>query len=118
MASESPRGARFQHRYARESIEPPTKREIMKKLVQLVLATGLLTTACAASAQGLTAAQARAAIAPWYSLFNQPVEGDMRTLQDKSSRRTTSLAGAICRVNVGVVMHRSRWSEALPSPSP
>ena len=32
----------------------------MKKLAQLVLATGLLTTACAASAQGLAAAQARA----------------------------------------------------------
>ena len=64
--------------------EPPTKRGIMKKLAQLVLATGLLlTTACAASAQGLTAAQARAAIAPWYSLFNQPVEGDMKTLQEQ-----------------------------------
>ena len=55
----------------------------MKKLAQLVLATGLLTTACAASAQGLTAAQAGAAIAPWYSLFNQPVEGDMKTLQEQ-----------------------------------
>src|SRR5882724_10109052 len=54
----------------------------MKKLVQLVLATGLLTTACTASAQGLTAAQARADIAPWYNLFNQPVEGDMQTLQE------------------------------------
>ena len=32
----------------------------MKKLVQLVLATGLLTTACAASAQDLTEVQARA----------------------------------------------------------
>src|SRR5258708_1086030 len=55
----------------------------MKKLAQLVLAIGLLTTACAASAQGLTETQARAAIAPWYSLFNQPVQGDMRTLQEQ-----------------------------------
>jgi ketosteroid isomerase-like protein len=55
----------------------------MKKLAQLVLATGLLTIACAAWAQDLTDAQARAAIAPWYSLFNQPVQGDMRTLQEQ-----------------------------------
>src|SRR5258708_7379433 len=55
----------------------------MKKLAHLVLATGLLTTASAASAQGLTEAQARAAIAPWYSLFNQPVQGDMKTLQEQ-----------------------------------
>ena len=55
----------------------------MKKLAQLLLATGLMTTACAASAQGLTEAQARAAIAPWYSLFNQPVQGDMKTLQEQ-----------------------------------
>jgi ketosteroid isomerase-like protein len=55
----------------------------MKKLAQLVLATGLLSTACAASAQDLTDAQARAAIAPWYSLFNQPVQGDMRSLQEQ-----------------------------------
>src|SRR6266446_6843230 len=55
----------------------------MKKLAQLLLATGLMTTACAASAQGLTEAQARAAIAPWYSLFNLPVQGDMKALQEQ-----------------------------------
>src|SRR5216683_7476258 len=56
----------------------------MKKLAQLVLvATASLTTAFAASAQSLTAAQARAMIAPWYSLFNQPVQGDIKTLQEQ-----------------------------------
>jgi ketosteroid isomerase-like protein len=55
----------------------------MKKLVHLVVATGLLTTASAASAQGLTETQARTAIAPWYSLFNQPVQGDMKALQEQ-----------------------------------
>jgi ketosteroid isomerase-like protein len=55
----------------------------MKKLVHLVVATGLLTTASAASAQGLTETQARAAIRPWYSLFNQPVQGDMKALQEQ-----------------------------------
>ena len=55
----------------------------MKKLAHLVVATGLLTTASIASAQGLTEAQARAAIAPWYGLFNQPVQGDMKALQEQ-----------------------------------
>ena len=55
----------------------------MKKLAHLVVATGLLTTASIASAQGLTETQARTAIAPWYSLFNQPVQGDMKALQEQ-----------------------------------
>ncbi len=52
-------------------------------LVQLAIAIALLTTAVAASAQSLTEAQARAVIAPWYSLFNQPVQGDMKVLQEQ-----------------------------------
>ena len=55
----------------------------MKGLAPLVIATALLTTAFAASAQSLTEEQARAVIAPWYRLFNQPVNGDMRTLQEQ-----------------------------------
>src|SRR5437588_5271895 len=55
----------------------------MKWLAQLVAAAAVLTTPLAASAQSLTEAQARAVIAPWYSLFNQPVQGDMKTLQEK-----------------------------------
>jgi hypothetical protein len=46
----------------------------MKLLVQLAIATALLTGAGAASAQTLTEAQARAVIAPWYSLFYLPGE--------------------------------------------
>jgi ketosteroid isomerase-like protein len=53
----------------------------MKRLAQLV-ATAVLTLPLIASAQSLTEAQARAAIAPWYALFNQPVHGDMRTFQE------------------------------------
>jgi len=52
-------------------------------LFQLAIITALLTSAVAAAAQGLTEAQARAVIAPWYSLFNQPVQGDMKTLQEQ-----------------------------------
>src|SRR3984893_3169860 len=59
------------------------KEVTMKLLVQLAIATALLTGAGAASAQTLTEAQARAVIAPWYSLFNQPVQGDMKTLQEQ-----------------------------------
>ena len=90
----------------------------MKWLAQLVAAAAVLTTPLAASAQSLTEAQARAVIAPWYSLFNQPVQGDMKTPKNKSSPRTTSRAGAICPLNAGAVMPRSKWSEALPNPSP
>jgi len=55
----------------------------MKWLAQLVAAAAVLTTPVAASAQSLTEAQARAVITPWYSLFNQPVQGDMKTLQEQ-----------------------------------
>ena len=55
----------------------------MKRLAQVVVATALLTTPLPASAQSLTEAQARAVIAPWYGLFNQPVQGDMKTLQEQ-----------------------------------
>jgi predicted ester cyclase len=55
----------------------------MKWLAQLVAAAALLTTPLAISAQSLTEAQARGVIAPWYGLFNQPVQGDMKTLQEQ-----------------------------------
>src|SRR5438046_8132691 len=55
----------------------------MKWLAQLVAAAAVLTTPLAASAQSLTEARARAVISPWYSLFNQPVQGDMKTLQEQ-----------------------------------
>ena len=54
----------------------------MKWLARLIAAAAVLTTPLAASAQSLTEAQARAVIAPWYSLFNQPVQGDMKALQE------------------------------------
>jgi ketosteroid isomerase-like protein len=60
-----------------------SKEVTMKVLFQLAVATALLTSAVAAPAQGLTEAQARAVIAPWYSLFNQPVQGDMKALQEQ-----------------------------------
>jgi ketosteroid isomerase-like protein len=55
----------------------------MKRLLQLVLTAVLLSTASTASAQSLTEAQARAAIAPWYSLFNLPIRGDVKTLHEQ-----------------------------------
>src|SRR5947209_16544784 len=39
--------------------------------------------ASAASAQGLTEAQARAIIAPWYSLFNVATRGDVKAVQEQ-----------------------------------
>jgi ketosteroid isomerase-like protein len=55
----------------------------MKRLAGLVVAVAVLTIAVTASAQTLTEAQARAVITPWYVLFNQPVQGDMRALQEQ-----------------------------------
>jgi ketosteroid isomerase-like protein len=55
----------------------------MKTIGQVVVATAVALMPLVAAAQSLTEAQARAAIAPWYALFNQPVQGDMRTLQEQ-----------------------------------
>src|SRR5437660_10738933 len=55
----------------------------MKRLAELVVAAAVVTIAVTASAQTLTEAQARAMITSWYSLFNQPVQGDMKTLQEQ-----------------------------------
>lgn len=54
----------------------------MTKLAPLALAT-LLLAGVSASAQGLTEAQARAVIAPWYSLFNVTTRGDVKTIQEQ-----------------------------------
>ena len=55
----------------------------MKKIGQVVVAATVAMIPLLASAQSVTEAQARAAITPWYALFNQPVQGDMRTLQEQ-----------------------------------
>jgi len=54
----------------------------MSRLFQLALAIIALTGASAASAQGLAEAQARAIIAPWYSLFNISTRGDVKAIQE------------------------------------
>src|SRR6202795_5301134 len=43
----------------------------------------VLAGATAASAQNLSEAQARAVIAPWYSLFNVASRGDVKTIQEQ-----------------------------------
>ena len=51
----------------------------------LLLAFGalLLASASTASAQNLTETQARAIIAPWYSLFNVATRGDVKAIQEQ-----------------------------------
>ena len=90
----------------------------MRRLIQLVVAAAVATIPVAAGAQALTEAQARAAIAPWYALFNLPVQGDMRKLQSRFSPPTTSRAGGICRASAGAGRPPSRSSVALPGRSP
>jgi ketosteroid isomerase-like protein len=55
----------------------------MSKHVLLAFAALLLAHAPAASAQTLTEAQARAVIAPWYSLFNVATRGDVKSIQEQ-----------------------------------
>jgi predicted ester cyclase len=52
-------------------------------MIQLALAALWLTAASAASAQGLTETQARAVIAPWYSLFNVATRGDVKAVHEE-----------------------------------
>src|SRR6202795_2782510 len=54
----------------------------MKKPAPLAL-VALLIAGASASAQSLTEAQARAAIAPWYSQFTLPLQGDVKTIQEQ-----------------------------------
>jgi steroid delta-isomerase-like uncharacterized protein len=55
----------------------------MKLLSRLAFAVVSLTGVSAASAQSLTEAEARAIIAPWYSLFNVATRGDVKTIQEQ-----------------------------------
>src|SRR6266850_1675826 len=55
----------------------------MTKLTLFTLAAALLTGASIATAQGLTEAQARTIIAPWYSLFSVASRGDVKTIQEQ-----------------------------------
>jgi ketosteroid isomerase-like protein len=55
----------------------------MTKHVLVALVTLLLTLAPRAWAQNITEAQARAIIAPWYSLFNVASRGDVKSIQEQ-----------------------------------
>ncbi len=55
----------------------------MPNLFKFVLAALSLSGASAASAQGLTEAQARVIIAPWYGLFNVATRGDVKAIQEQ-----------------------------------
>jgi steroid delta-isomerase-like uncharacterized protein len=54
----------------------------MSKSRQIVLAA-LLLSGASASAEGLTDAEARTIIAPWYSLFNISTRGDVKAVQEQ-----------------------------------
>jgi len=55
----------------------------MSKYVLVAFATFLLALAPRAWAQNITDAQARAIIAPWYSLFNVATRGDVKSIQEQ-----------------------------------
>ena len=55
----------------------------MRTLSRIALAAASLVSSTAASAQGLTEAQGRALIAPWYSLFNVASRGDVKRIHEE-----------------------------------
>jgi ketosteroid isomerase-like protein len=55
----------------------------MKKLTAFAISIFLFTGVSAASADGMTEAQARAIIAPWYGLFNVASRGDVKVTQEQ-----------------------------------
>jgi predicted ester cyclase len=56
----------------------------MSKLFRLAIAALSLTGLAAVPAQALTEEQARAIIAPWYSLFNIATRGDVKAIQEQA----------------------------------
>src|ERR1700741_80260 len=68
-------------RKPRQPRRAPRQEPIMPKLILAVLAVLASIGASAASAQGLTETQARAIIAPWYSLFNVATRRDVKATQ-------------------------------------
>jgi ketosteroid isomerase-like protein len=54
-----------------------------KPVLLLAFATLLLANVPSAPAQNLAEAQARAIIAPWYSLFNVATRGDVKSIQEQ-----------------------------------
>ena len=87
----------------------------MLKHVPLAVVALLWALTTGASAQNLTEAQARAIIAPWYSLFNVATRGDVKSIQEQVL--ITNRAPDTFPVNAGAAIHRSRWSGILPTPS-
>jgi hypothetical protein len=59
------------------------KRNALSKPLLLALEAMAMVGTCAAPAQSLTEAQARAVIAPCYSLFNVATRGDVETSQEQ-----------------------------------
>ena len=55
----------------------------MSALTHLAIAATMLAAVAPAAAQGLTEANAREIIAPWYSLFNVATRGDVKTIQEQ-----------------------------------
>jgi ketosteroid isomerase-like protein len=55
----------------------------MSKRLLLAFGALLLASPSTASAQNLTEPQARAIIAPWYSLFNVATRGDVKSIQEQ-----------------------------------
>jgi hypothetical protein len=90
----------------------------MSKHALLALAALVLTGVSTASAQNLTASQARAIIAPWSSLFNVATRGDVKSIQEQVLTPDYEFAPGTFPANAGAAKRRSKWSATSPTPFP
>jgi hypothetical protein len=67
---------------------------------------------------GLTEAEARAVIAPWYSLFNFANRGDVRAIQELILTEDYESCAGYLPGNAGAAGPRSRWSRISPTRLP
>jgi hypothetical protein len=64
---------------------------------------------------GLTEQNARALIAPWYSLFNVKSRGDVKAIQEQILTEDYESCAGYLPGNAGAVKPRSRWSRISPT---
>jgi hypothetical protein len=66
----------------------------------------------------LTEAQARAAIAPWYGLFNVASRGDVKAIQEQILTEDSESCAGYLPGECWAARPRSRWFRILPTASP
>lgn len=90
----------------------------LHRTLACLAASFVAATALPAHAQGMTEAQARAAIAPLYATFSQPVQGDVQSLLEQGTtpdwQSCTGDSAGECRGRAASVKVFEGFGKALP----